>query len=129
MFRLHHIKHTVLALLLLVSLCLTFSHEAQAQSTTNAQIELVDTQTHTKISGVSYIPLVQQAKKAGYIASFIAFSFERLLQTQNTNSTRTLAIQETSTHTKQNTAVIDYLLQHATLSDDTDTSYFPVILS
>ncbi len=115
-------------MLLLVSLCFTFSYEAQAHTTTT-EIELVDTQTHAKTSGVSYIPLVRQAKMSAYIPLFVAFSFERLLQSQNNTIARILSIQETSTHTKQHTVVINHVQQHATLSDDTDTSLFPVILS
>jgi hypothetical protein len=115
-------------MLLLVSLCLTFSYEAQAHTTTT-QVALVDTQTHTKISGVSYIPLVEQAKMSEHIPLFVAFSFECLLQSQDNTTTRILSVQEMSTHTIQYSVVIDYLQQHATLSDDTDTFHFPVILS
>jgi hypothetical protein len=128
MYRLHYIKHNVLAMLLLVSLCFTFSYEAQAHTTTT-QIALVDTQTGTKISGVSYIPLVRQAKMSAYIPLFVVFSFERLLQSQDDMITRILYVQEMSTHTIQHTAVLAHVQQHTTLSDDTDTSFSPVTLS
>ncbi len=115
-------------MLLLVSLCLTFSYEAQAH-TTITEVELVDTQIRSKTAGVSYISLVHQAKMSSYIPLFVTFSFERLLQSQNDTIARILSVQETNTHTIQRTAVIAHVQQHATLSDDTDTSYFPVILS
>ncbi len=113
---------------LLASLCFTFSYEAQAH-TTPTKVALVDTRIYTQISGVAYIPLVQQAKKADYIPLFVAFSFEHLLDAQEHMIANRLSRQKKNTHTKQYTVVIDHLQQHTTLSDDTDTSHNPVILS
>lgn len=124
-----NIKHNILSLWLLIGLSLTFGYETHLQLSSQHQVELIDVQTSTKTSGVPYIPLVQQAKKVGYIPSFIAFSFENLLQKQHTNIRSTLIVQETSIHKTQYTVVIDYLQQHAILSDDTDTAYTSVILS
>ncbi|MEP0266506.1 hypothetical protein [Dokdonia sp.] len=119
----------MVSLWVLIGLSLTFGYETRAQHSSQNQVEVVDTHIHTKTSGVSYVQLVQQAKKAGYTPLFIAFSFESLLQLQHTNTTRTLTVQEINTHTTQHTVVIDHLQQRATLSDDTDISFFPVTLS
>lgn len=124
----HNIKHTMLSLWILIGLSLTFGYETRAQHSSLHQVEVVDTQIGAKTSGVSYAQLVQQAKNVGYIPVFIAFSFERLLQSQHTNTTRALTAQETNTQITQRTVVIDHL-QRSTLSDDTDTSFSPVTLS
>ncbi|MFC4633282.1 hypothetical protein ACFO3O_05150 [Dokdonia ponticola] len=128
MYRLHHIKQRLLTMLLLASLCFTFSYEVQAH-TTRTEIALVDTQIHTKNSGVAYMPLVQQAKKADYFPFFVAFSFQHLVYAQDHMIAHRISSQKKNPNTKQRTVVIDYLQQHTILSDDTDTSHLRVIRS
>lgn len=125
----HNIKHMMGCLWVFIGLSLMLGYEVHAQDSSLHQVELVDTHIRIKTSGVSYAQLVQQAKTAEYLSSFVAFSFESLLQSQHTNTTRALIVQETSTYTTQHTVVIDHLQQRSTVSDDTDISFSPITLS
>ncbi len=100
-----------------------------AQVVSQHPIELVDIHGPTQSYDVSYTQVVQQIKVDTYFSRFTGFSFDALLQSQHCNTSRTLATQETHTHTLQQTVVIVSLQQYASLSDDTDAVYFPIFLS
>ncbi len=100
-----------------------------AQVVSQHPIELVDIHGPTQSYDVSYTQVVQQIKIDTYFSAYTGFSFDVLLYAQHSNTRRILTMQETHTHTLQQTVVIVSLQQYASLSDDTDAVYFPIFLS
>ncbi len=120
MYTLHHLKHKLLSVWLLIGISLAFGYETQAQTSVITPVELVESYaTTTKSRVVSYTKLVNAIDITKHVAPYTLFSFTTFLALQQqTLHRQTEVLQEVFLHTKPSLRI--RLLQRISLPNDTE---------
>lgn len=120
MYTLHHLKHKLLSVWLLIGISLAFGYETQAQTSVITPVELVESYTTiTKSRIVSYTKLVKTIHLTRHTSPYTLFSFTTFLAVQQqTLHRQTEVLEEVFLHTKP--AVRIRLLQRISLPNDTE---------